>query len=325
MADIQRLASMLPVASTAGRQVATVHRHLPAVPSFTPDIVPAGLQPSVQSAALLLCSEQSAVSRVATADLIDDLFEPLSMVPFLLGHSKTLLSGKDLLVLSTAVAEMVQRDFPALKLLEISAALRQGCSGKWKGEKDILQCSLPQIASWLRSYQLSQRAPALKVLQAAAEQQLLLPPPDLSAGYPQLIAELAAWASDNATPEHPIARFPEPLDQGNVLYHWLKKVGAFNGFKTAAQYVDMRRKEAILRAQRPPQSMDDYRHARSFWDLLRAGKWPKDHPFADSVVNACRKRLLRDWIKYHLSIGTDLEQHLHQLRDNYLHRQSAAA
>ncbi|MDF7809943.1 hypothetical protein [Hymenobacter sp. YC55] len=325
MAEIQRLGSMLQVASAAGMQVATVHRHLPAVPSFTPDMVPAGLMPSVESAALLICSQQPAVSRMATTDLIEDLFEPLSMVPFLLGHSNTLLSGKDLLVLSTAVAEMVQRDFPALKLMEISAALRQGCSGKWKGEKDILQCSLPQIAGWLRSYQLSQRAPALKVLQACAEQRLQLPPPDLSAGFPRQVAELAAWASGNATPEHPIAFFPEPLDQGNVLYNWLKKVGAFNGFKTPAQYVDMRRKEAILRAQRPPQSMDDYRHGRSFWDLLRAGKWPENHPFADSVVNACRKRLLRDWIKYHLSIGTDIEQHLHQLRDNYRHRQSSAA
>jgi hypothetical protein len=220
---------------------------------------------------------------------------------------------------------MLQRDFPALKLIEVAAALRQGCSGKWKAEKEVMLCSLPQIASWLRSYQLSQRAPALKVLQAAAERQLQLPPPDLSAGYPQQVAELAAWASDNATPEHPAGRFPEPLDQGNILYDWLKMVGAFDGFKTKEQYTLMLRKEALIRSKQPPGGLEEYRYGRAFKDHLRAGKWPENHPFADSIVNACRKRLLKEWMYYHLGRGTDIVQHLHQLRERYLHRQSAAA
>lgn len=328
MSEIRPISTIIQLRPT-GAGVARVPAQVPAiVPSFTPDLVPATLPPSVQQAALLLCAPDNLpVRRMSTYDLEEDLVDSLKVVPFLLGHSRTLLKGDDLAVLSTAVAEMVQHSFPAFTLPEISLALRRGCSGEWKKEGEILQCSLPQIRSWLKSYQDSSRGVALKALQLRVEhrQQLALPAPDLSVGYPRQIAELAQLASDNATPEHPIARFPEPLDQGNVLYNWLKEVGAFNGFKTLAQYVDMRRKEAILRAQRPPDGMEAYRHGRSFWEALRAGKWPENHPFADSVVNACRKRLLRDWIKYHLSIGTDIEQHLHQLRENYLHRQSSAA
>jgi len=276
--------------------------------------LPVTLPPSVHEAALMLTNpEQLPARAMLSEDLIEDLFEPLAVVPMLLGHSKSLLKGEDLVVLASAVAEMVQRSFPAFRVGEIGVALRRGCSGEWQKPGELLLPSLPCIRSWLQAYQDGSRATAIKALQAASlqQQQLRLAPPSID--YPREVAELAEWVSDHATPEHPAGTFPEPLDQGNVLFNWLKQVGAFRSFKTPEQYTLMRRKESLRRAQRPPQGMEEYRQARTFGALLRAGKWHNEHAFADSVDNALRKRLLREWIYYHLGHGTDLHTWLTEL------------
>lgn len=327
MAEIQTISTLMHITRAGSSMPARAHRQqLPArVPLFTPEMVPATWAPAVRDAALLITQPDLPAARsMATDDLIDQLLEPLQVVPFLLGHRKTLIDGTDLLVLATAVAEMIQRDFPALRVPEICAALRRGCAGEWQKPGTIAQCSLPCLTGWLRAYSTGTRAQALHALQGIAEhrQQLSLPAPAIN--YPKEVAELAAWASDNATPEHPAGRFPEPLDQGNVLYKWLRSVGAFNGFKTAEQYERMWRKESLQRAQQPPDGLEAYRHGRRFWELLRAGKWHAEHPFADSVANRCRKRLLKEWILYHLGAGTNIEQHLQQLQAITEHRTAAA-
>ena len=276
--------------------------------------LPASLPPSVQEAALMLTNaEQLPARAMLTDDLTEDLFEPVAVVPMLLGHSKSLLKGEDLFVLASAVAEMVQRSFPAFRVGEIGVALRRGCSGEWQKPGELLLPSLPCIRSWLQAYQDGSRATAIKALQAAnlQQKQLQLIPPTID--YPREVAELAEWVSAHATPEHPAGTFPEPLDQGNVLFDWLKKAGAFRRFKTPEQYVLMRRKESLARAQRPPAGLEEYRRCLLFWELLRAGKWHNDHAFADSVENALRKRLLKEWIYYHLGRGTDLHTWLTNL------------
>lgn len=292
---------------------------------YRPAQLPAQLPPSVQEAALMLTNpEQRPARAMLTDDLIKDLFEPLAIVPMLLGHSKSLLKGEDLFVLASAVAEMVQRHFPAFRIGEIGLALRRGCSGEWQKPGELLLPSLPCIRSWLQAYQDGSRATAIKALQAAhlQQQQRSLPTPVID--YPKEAALLAEWVTEHATPEHPAGQFPEPLDQGNVLFKWLKQVGAFRQFKTLEQYERMHRKECLARAQRPPAGLEEYRHGRTFWGLLYAGKWHADHPFADSVTNACCKRLLREWIYYHLGRGTDLRTWLTELAAA-VHPQSKAA
>lgn len=279
--------------------------------------LPVMVPPSVQEAAMLLTMpDQYPARAMGTDDLIDALLEPLAVVPMLLGHSKSLLKGEDLVMLATAVADMVQRHFPAFRVGEIGLALRRGCSGEWQKPGEILLPSLPCIRSWLQAYQDTSRARAIKVLEGAhaQQQQRLLPAPVID--YPAEVAALAEWATDHATPEHPAGKFPEPLDQGNVLYNWLKKVGAFHGFLTWEKYERMRWKESMRRAKQPPADLLQYRQGQQFWELLRAGKWQDGHPFADSVVNACRKRLLREWLYYHLGRGTDLRALLTEMSHN---------
>lgn len=319
--EVQSLGTVLQLhrpAQGSGSSSMVVHRPaLPArVPSFTPELLQAiALPVSVQQAALLICEpDQPAARQMATDDLIEQLLEPLQVVPFLLGHRKTLLDPKELAVLATAVAEMVQRDFPALKVSEICAAFRRGCAGEWQKPGQIPLCSLPCLTGWLRSYCLTSRAPAVQALQSAQARQLQLSSPVPVINYPQEVAELAAWVSDHATPEHPAGRFPEPFDQGNLLYDWLLKIGAFAGLKSPRQYERIWRKECLIRMAQPPTGLDGYRLSRRFKDHLRAGEWHPKHPFCSEVATACRRRLFKEWIFHHLGNGTDLQPYLSRLQ-----------
>jgi hypothetical protein len=277
---------------------------------YSPDLVPAGLPPAVQSAALLLCNPEARPVRALDTDtLTGELFQPVEMVPFLLGHSQTLLAGKDLFVMATAVAEMVQRDFPALTLPEVAAAMRRGCSGEWKKEKDLLLAALPSIRSWLKAYTTGSRAQALQALQLAEQQQqqvhlLSLPARLPELDYPQQIAAGMARMKR--------AGRLQQLDYTGVYYAWLKKIGAFAGFGDARR---MMIKECWLLVRH--RRLDEAQ--RSFKAELRKG-WPAGHPLADTVLLACKKRLLGEWIHYHNARGTDMQTWLQQLA----HRAAAA-
>jgi hypothetical protein len=269
---------------------------------YSADLLPPGLPPAVHSAALLLCqSKAEAVRALDTDELTSRLFQPVEMVPFLLGHSQTLLKGKDLLVMATAVAEMLQRDFPALTLPEVASALRRGCSGEWKKPDELLLAALPSIRSWLKAYTEGSRAQALRALQAASEQARSLhqlPPRNPELSYPRHVAQQMAAIKA-------AGHLPTMLDNGGVLYDWLKKIGAFAGFGNPRRIMI---KECLVLVRHRPL---DNAH-RSFAEQLRAG-WPASHPLAASVLLACQKRLLAGWIRYHNARGTDMQTWLQQL------------
>jgi hypothetical protein len=276
---------------------------LPAAPArrYSADLVPAGLSPSVNAAALLLCNTaQKPARELPTLDLTSDLLKPVSLVPFLLGHSKTLLEGSDLVAMATAVAEMVQQQFPALTLPEIALALRRGASGEWKKPDELLLPSLPVIRSWLKAYTTGTRADALQVLQLASAQQLSLPVGNAEHDYPRQVA--AGMANIKAA-----GHVPALLDTGGLFYRWLKRIGAFAGFGNPRR---MMIKECLLLVRRGPR---DKVH-RSFAEQLRAG-WPAAHPLAPKVLIACQKRLLAGWVRYHNARGTDMQTWLQQLAD----------
>ena len=282
------------------------HRQLPAyIPA---EHLPATVPASVRTAAVLLQqSDLPQARQLSSDDLIEQLLEPLAILPFLLGHSNSLLAGKDLAMLATAVAELVHRDFPAFRLAEVALAIRRGAAGEWKVKPDeVLLPSLPCIRHWLKSYHLSTRGLAINALQAAtAAAQKALPAPNIEPGLPAWVAELARHVATTG-------KVPEPLDVGHVAYNWLKRIGALDGFKTRAQCDAMLRKESLKQAAAVPKSLEQYRQIQSFGQALRAG-WPHDHPLAPSVWNSCRKRLLAEWLRYHAARGTDLATWLQDL------------
>jgi hypothetical protein len=288
---------------------------------YSADLVPAGLAPAVESAALLLCNtEARPVKQLATADLIDDLLEPVALVPFLLGHSQTLLGGDDLLAMATAVAEMVQRDFPGLTLAELCAAMRRGCSGEWRKPDERLLASLPTIRSWCAAYSQGSRAQALRALQRADEhrQLLSLPVPDVQADYPARVAELVATARAAGRQPVPEPRggqrpgpgayqLPAKYDDGGLLFRWLRHIGAISPYYGGQFRIMV--KEGLLIGRELPRTPSH----RSFAQLLRTGAVPGSHPLAAHWRTNCQKRQLRQWLLHHAAAGTDLLPWLQQL------------
>jgi hypothetical protein len=285
-----------------------------AVKTYTPEMVPAGIAPAVREAALMLATGAPQLRALDSLDCAAACIDAITPVPFLLGHGKTLLSDKDLNALGMATAEMVQRSFPGLTMGEVGLAFRRGASGEWQQPNELLQASLPCFRRWLTAYQKSDRAAAVAALQKGEQQllsrhQLLLPAPDVAASYPGQLVQLQAQVQAGR-------KLPERLDDGNLLYGWLKKIGAFTGFKTAAQYEAMRRKEALQQA-----TGHAGKEGRTLAQALRQG-WPQGHPLADSVLNRCKKRVLREWLCYHAGRGTDLLTLLSGLQQQ--HRQALA-
>jgi hypothetical protein len=304
-----------------------LQQHLPArqsqlpalrVKTYTAEMVPAGLMPGVTEAALMLASGSPQLRQMSSVAVADELLEVIELVPFLLGHNKQLLEDDDLLMLAKATAEMVQRSFPGLTIGEVGLAFRRGASGEWQQPNELLQASLPCFRRWLTAYQKSDRAAAVAALQKGEQQllsrqQLMLPAPDVAAGYSAQVQALAEHHRQHRS-------FPESLDSGNLLYEWLKKIGAFTGFKTQQQFAAMLRKEALQQAAERAAGHVG-KQITSFGEQLRRG-WPAGHPLANTVATACKKRLLREWLCYHNARGTDYLTLLSGLQDK--HRQRLA-
>ncbi|TGE23507.1 hypothetical protein [Hymenobacter metallicola] len=270
--------------------------------------LPPSLSPLVRQAAALVLSDEPAANTFTSVELRKALYQPLSAVALLLGHNNALADAKDLKVMGTALAAVVHRRFPALKLAEINEALIRGASGEWLLPNGFLAPSLPNFTHWLASYQASCRADALKALQAVAEQQHQLPVPSFELELPAAVAQLAQHVAK-------LGYFPHPLDAGNLAYTWLKSVGAFSGFKTPEQYQEMLRKESIKLTRAQSIEKQQRRQVKTFAQQLRFG-WPAEHPLATTVINNCKKRVLKEWIRYHIARRTDLFTWLTELSRN---------
>ncbi|MCB2379827.1 hypothetical protein LGH70_19680 [Hymenobacter sp. BT635] len=271
--------------------------------------LPPSLSPQVRQAAALVLSQEPAANTFTSVELRKALYQPLSAVALLLGHNNALAEAKDLKVMGTALAAVVHRRFPALKLAEITEALIRGASGEWLLPNGFLAPSLPNFTHWLSSYQATCRADALKALQTAAEaERKQLPAPTFEHELPAAVAQLARQVAT-------LGYFPNPLDAGNLAYNWLKSVGAFSGFKTPEQYQEMMRKESINLTKAQSLEKDVRRQVKTFAHQLRHG-WPAEHPLATTVINNCKKRVLREWIRYHVARGTDLLTWLTDLSHN---------
>lgn len=289
--------------------------------AYPAELVPAGLPPAVNTAALLLCNpEATPVLSMNTNQLTRELFKPVEVVPFLLGHSQTLLTGADLLAMCTAVAEMVQMQFPALTMPEIALAFRRGCSGEWQRPDERLLPTLPTFRSWLKSYSEGSRARAVQALQLAEHQQrqLSLPIPNLQAGYPARVAAIVgtmraagrglARVPDGQRPGPGPYQLPAKADDGLVLFAWLRKIGAlpvhFGGT------LQILRKEGLAICRERPRTPAH----RSFAVGLRTGL-PGEHPLIGRYRANCQRRQLRQWLIYHAAAGTDMQAWLQRLAE----------
>lgn len=264
--------------------------------------------PSVQEAAALIQNpELPAVAAYLPDELSACLVLPITGVAFLLGHKNSLKSADDLELLATALARVVKRRFAGFKLAEVTEALQRGASGEYRRKPDeLLLPSLDHFTHWLSCYQQGCRAAALRVLaQAADAEQKRLPQPTYEQDLPAAVAQLAHQVKS-------LGYFPSPLDGGNLAYEWLKRIGAFSGFKTQEQYAEMMRKESIALTRQRSADKSERKQIGSFAVLLRRG-WPEQHPMANTVRNNCKKRLLREWIRYHVARGTDLHTWLTNL------------
>lgn len=273
---------------------------LPLRPSAAAQL-PQTIAPQIRRAAELVLSEQPSVKYFSSEELKDELYEPMSAVAFLLGHSNVLASGKSLQLMGTALAAVIHRRFPALKLAEITEAFVRGASGEWPLPNGFLAPTLPNFTHWLVCYQEQCRSRALQELRGLQEAQRQLPPPTIDES--NLPALVARWAQDFQR----TGTFPPDLDPLNLVYDWLKRIGGFAGFKTPAQYAKLIRKESIKLSRHRQGSLGERNALKSFREQLRRG-WPQDHPLAKSVRNNCKKALLREWIRYKLSVNFDFEK-----------------
>jgi hypothetical protein len=263
-------------------------------------VLPASVPAPIRAAAEALQAGPP-VATLSTDELGDHLVVLLPALALLLGHSKTLTKSADIDALADAVAEMIHRRFARLNLVEIGQALRRGASGEWpRGEHDVLLVSLPHVTHWLSCYCREGRAEAQLALQTA---QLALPAP----APPQIdyVGSVGNYLALAAADELPVGF---ELDTGNLLYTWLKRLGALNGFRTAAQYADMQAEEADrLLSTTIPASGTERREYTTFLNALATqGALPDAHPLSRSVVNACKKRVLREWLEHHAQAGTNI-------------------
>lgn len=261
--------------------------------------LPLSVPADVRAAADLLHRTTAPTARQLSApDLADLLLEPLAGLPILLGHNNTLKEAEDLNFMADCLAEMIQQEFPNLRVEEVTRALRQGARGKWKQRpQDVVMMSLPCFYQWLSAYHAI-RAQAVQALQAAAAKEAeAAHQQQLAAAYaqqrPTLVAQLAAALATGG--------LPAPLDPGSALYEWLRAIGAFRGFRTPQQYADLLREEeerfARERAKTPPPRGC----STSVADVLANGPLA-----ADPLRRRCRERLLREWLFAHNELKTDL-------------------
>ncbi len=270
---------------------------------------PASLLPTpTQRATELLQAAEPQARALEETELIDALIDPLLGAATLLGHRNTLTDKDDVLLLAQGVAKMVQRRFPAFNLAEIREAMLRGASGDYKTGQpgEILLVSLPAVADWLTGYQKAARAAAVLASQPAP---LLVAGP--ATDYAAEVAALVAQARATKLPGG------LELDMGNVLYDWLKSIGAFTSWRPHDYYLDLRAQEAdrVLEAARADRLSSSGRlQYNTFLAALNLGGLPDDHPLSRSVLNACRKRVLREWLMQHASEDTDMPALLAELQ-----------
>jgi hypothetical protein len=258
--------------------------------------VPASLAPAV----LAYLADQQPVRELSFTELVPLIGDLLNGAALLMGHRNALADVDDLDLMATGVAALIQRRFGSLKPAELSEAFQRGASGEYLTDpKELHQVALPCIAKWLDGYQARARAQVVAAAQQAA-QPLALPAPRID--YVGSVVNYVALAKAGELP----AGFD--LDIGNVLYTWLKEAGALNGFRTPEQYAQMQQQETDqLLAVKLPESGAERREYTSFIKALRAsGELPDAHPLSRSVVNACKKRLLREWLEHHANAGTNI-------------------
>lgn len=261
--------------------------------------LPANLPASLAPAVLAHLADQLPVREHDYTDLVPFIGDLLNGAALLLGHRNALADIEDLDLMANGVASMIQRRFASFKPAELSEAFQRGASGEYCQPGEVLFVSLPIIASWLEGYQRTARAAAVALLSQQAQPKALLAP---RIDYLGSVLDYVALAKVGELPTG------FELDMGNVLYAWLKQAGAFNGFRTAEQYAQMQQQETDrLLAVKLPESGAARREYTSFINALAdQGELPDAHPLSRSVVNACKKRLLREWLQHHAKAGTDI-------------------
>jgi hypothetical protein len=237
----------------------------------------------------------------------------LSRTALLLGH-KTWQDEAELFVLASSCAETMQRRFPGFKWEEVDEAMKRGASGEYKQDpKDVLYLSLPTVASWLEAYQRTARAFAVAAV-TATNQLPAAPPPTVD--YIGSVVGMVEQARETCLP------VGYELDLGNQVYDWLKSVGAFTGWRPADYYAEMRAQETdkLLAEHKATKGAERIEY-NTFLAALNLGKLPDAHPLSRSVVNACKKRVLREWLMQHAADETDVHALLTDLTNQ--HKQAA--
>jgi len=245
--------------------------------------------PSQSAAVAAYQADQDTARELPLNELIPIVGDLLNGAALLMGHKNALADLDDLDLMAQGIAVMIRRRFGSFKPAELSEAFQRGASGEYRKEGDLFTVALPTVAGWLSAYQTKARAAVVLASQAP---HLALPAPRID--YVGSVLDLVVLARAGQLP----AGFD--LDFGNVLYTWLKASGALTGFRTADQYSQMRAEETDrLLARTVPASGPERLELRTFTAALEAeGKLPESHPLSRSVVNACKKRVLREWLEY---------------------------
>jgi hypothetical protein len=240
-----------------------------------------------------------------------------------LGHKNALADKEDALLIRDDVAELLREKWHYLTENEIRLVFRLGSTGELKLKPDeVVFLSVATVAEWLRRYKYTTKPAAM--WHASSQ---VPPHTDLPEHHPVSIGWrvnqicLLVDAYDGLTVDD-----VGELDPGNCLYDWLKEIRAFHGFRTMAEYEEMRVEETE-RLFSSPQSphKEERMRLRSFADALEKGNWPAEHPMARNVANACKKRVFKEWLMDQCLNDVDTRDHLTTLAINYYDSLPAAA
>jgi len=259
------------------------------------------LAPAVAEALAAARADELPVGKLTLSEVGRSFNQWISRMSFALGYSRTMLVGSDLFEMAAECAKMVQRNFPAFKLSEVDLAMRYGGAGEYRRDPDKpVLVAVDTIAYWLRCYRDSARLEALAAAQRLAEAAApQLPPPRVD--YIGSVVDMVEQARETCLP------VGYELDLGNQVYDWLKSIGAFTGWRPADYYADMRAEETDkLLAEHKTSKGAERIEYNTFLAALNLGKLPEGHPLSRSVVNACKKRVLREWLMQQAADDTDV-------------------
>lgn len=269
-----------------------------------------------------IVSAQSARKVAALNDMELDvlLTSELLRAALRMGHKNALGDDKDALLIREDVAELLREKWHYLTENEIRIVFRLGSTGELKLKPDeVVFMSVATVAEWLRRYKYTTKPAAMEHARPFEAPASPLPEhhPARIAWKVTQIAEIVEAAIQGVSEHH---------DPGNCLYDWLKEVGAFKGFRSAQEYADMKAEETerLFRAPRSPQK-DERNALRTFADALEMGNWPADHPLARTVANACKKRVLQEWVQDQVLEQNDVRADLTTLATCYYNSLPEAA